>query len=406
MHSDTDQPFESVSTGSSEDADLVPVQSGEDWIARLDDDLSQPAEISGDSFRISALQREDPVCITLHPWIVTDEFPPWAEVKSMLPELRSLWHHRNNLSVDDNGTLWRKRSSQSALLQLLVPKAGREQLFLSYHASLYDGHLGRTRTLARLADRFYWSGMSDDVKDWLCQCVAWIKRKSPVGRHHPLGNISTGHRWDRIGMDILDVCDPTPEGFRYILVIADYFSKWTEAFPMKNKCADSVANILVENIILRFGMPLVIHSDQGREFVNGLMKSLCTLLGCTKTRTAPYHPESDGMIERFNRTCLMMLSMFVNDRRDNWNELLPFVMHAYPTSVHESTGYSPFRLMMGEECSLPQDVSTAELNAKMMWHHTRLLLGFVMLWKSPMTTSGVLFGRPPVAENDCTTPRQ
>ena len=126
-------------------------------------------------------------------------------------------------------------------------------------------------------------------------------------------------------MDILDVCDPTPEGFRYISVIADYFSKWTEAFPMKNKCADTVADLLVDNIILRFGMPLVIHSDQGREFENGL----CTLLGCTKTRTAPYHPESDGMIERFNRTCLMLLS--------------------------------PFRLMMGEECSLPQDVSTAEL---------------------------------------------
>ena len=67
------------------------------------------------------------------------------------------------------------------------------------------------------------------------------------------------------------------------------------------------------------------------------------------------------MIERFNHTCLMMLSMFVNDRRDNWDELLPFVMHAYRTSVHESTGYSPFRLMMGEECSLPQDVSTSEL---------------------------------------------
>ena len=70
------------------------------------------------------------------------------------------------------------------------------------------------------------------------------------------------------------------------------------------------------------------------------------------------------MIERFNRTCLMMLSMFVNDRRDNWHELLPFIMHAYPTSVHESTGYSPFRLMMGEECSLPQDVSTAELRTQ------------------------------------------
>ena len=117
----------------------------------------------------------------------------------------------------------------------------------------------------------------------------------------------------------------------------------------------------MDKIILWFGMPLVIPSDQGREFENGLMKSLCTLLGCVKTRIAHYHPESDGMVERFNRTCLMMLSMFVNDRWDNWSKLLPFIMHAYRTSVHESTGHSPFRLMMGEECSLPQDVSTDEL---------------------------------------------
>ena len=176
--------------------------------------------------------------------------------------------------------------------------------------------------------------MSDDVKEWLTQCVACVKRKSPAGRHHPLGNNLFGNRCDCNAMDILDVCDPTPEGHRYILVIADYFSKWTEAFPMKNKCAHTVANILVEHIILRFGMPMVIHSDQGREFENGVMKSLCTLLGCTETRTAPYHPESDGMIECFNRTCLMMPSMFVNDRWDNWHKLLPFVMHAYHTSVH------------------------------------------------------------------------
>ena len=71
-------------------------------------------------------------------------------------------------------------------------------------------------------------------------------------------------------MDILDVCDPTPAGYRYILVIADYFSKWTEAFPIKNKCADTVADVFVEKIILRFGMPLHTFSDQGREFENGL----------------------------------------------------------------------------------------------------------------------------------------
>ena len=151
---------------------------------------------------------------------------------------------------------------------------------------------------------------------------------------------------------------------------------------MKNKCADTVANILVDNIILRFGMPLVIHSDQGREFENGLMKSLCNLLGCTKTRTAPYHPESDGMIERFNRTCLMMLSMFVNDRRDNWNEFLPFVMHAYRTSVHESTGYSPFRpgSHIGEVTPDPSVDVSAWGNRVI---YTRILL-YRRIWTNPL----------------------
>ena len=115
------------------------------------------------------------------------------------------------------------------------------------------------------------------------------------------------------------------------------------------------------------------------------MKSLCSLLGCTKTRTASYHPESDGMIERFNRTCLMMLSMFINDRRDNWHELLPYVMHAYRTSIHESTGYSPYRLMMGEECSFRQLNFT--LTGNWTLHHIRLPRGSGTLWRLPMTMS-------------------
>ena len=193
-----DQPFDARSVGDSEDADLVPIQSGEDWVAQLDDDLSGPATRTGEAFRISALQLE--------------------EVKGLCPEIRLLWHHQNNLYVDTNGVIWRKRSSQGSRLQLLVPRPARESLFQAYHASLFGGHLGRNRTLARLSYRFYWSGMSDDVKDWLRQCTTCIKRKSPNNRHHPLGTIPTGHRWDRIAMDILDVCDPTPDGYRYILV--------------------------------------------------------------------------------------------------------------------------------------------------------------------------------------------
>ena len=86
------------------------------------------------------------------------------------------------------------------------------------------------------------------------------------------------------------------------------------------------------------------------------MQELCILCGSHKTRTTPYHPQSDGLVERFNRTLLMMLAMFAGKYREDWDDLLPAVMMAYRSSVHESTGFSPYRLMFGEECTLPMDI--------------------------------------------------
>ena len=103
-------------------------------------------------------------------------------------------------------------------------------------------------------------------------------------------------------------------------------------------------------------MPSVIHSDQGREFENKVTQELCLLCGAHTTRTTPYHPESDGLVERFNITLLMMLAMFAGENKDDWDDLLPAVMMAYRSSVHDSTGFSPYRLMFGEECTLPMDI--------------------------------------------------
>ena len=184
-----DQPFDSVSTGSSEDADLVPVQSGEDWIARLDDDLSQPAAISGDSFRISTLQREDPVYITLHLWIVAGEFPPWAEVKSMLPELRSLW-----TTMAPCGAREVDRAHSYSFWSLrLVANSCSCLTMLPYLVAIWAG-----------------------PEPWLGCHIASIGRACRTTLKNgwvSVWRVSRGsHRWDRIAMDILDVCDPTPRG--------------------------------------------------------------------------------------------------------------------------------------------------------------------------------------------------
>ena len=157
-------------------------------------------------------------------------------------------------------------------------------------------------------------------------------------------------------MDILDMSVTTDKDNRYVLVIVDCFSRMDGVCLLPIKMAVAVADAFFQLIICQFGMPAVIHSDQGREFENHLMQELCLLFGAHRTRTTPYHPASDGLVERFNRTLLMLLAMFAGENRDDWDDLLPAVMIAYRSSVHESTGFSPYRLMSGEECTLPMDV--------------------------------------------------
>ena len=100
--------------------------------------------------------------------------------------------------------------------------------------------------------------------------------------------------------------------------------------------------------------------DQGRNFESELIKQLCDLLQIEKTRTTPYHPQSDGLVERFNHTLIQMLSMYVNENTDNWDDCLPFAMMAYRASVHESTNMTPNKLMMGRETNVPIDLMVGQ----------------------------------------------
>ena len=137
-----------------------------------------------------------------------------------------------------------------------------------------------------------------------------------------MDHVSVGHRSDWVTMDILDMLVTTSKGNRYVLVMVDCFSRWTEACPLPNKTALAVADAFFQLIICRFGMPAVIRSDQGWEFENHLMQELCPLLGAHMTRTTPYHLASDGLVGRFNRTLLMLLAMFAGEHRDEWDDLL------------------------------------------------------------------------------------
>ena len=131
---------------------------------------------------------------------------------------------------------------------------------------------------------------------------------------------------------------------------------------MPNMEACTVAKLLAEEIFCRFGVSQTIHSDQGRQFESNLFKEMCKLLGIHKTRTTPYHPQSDGMVERFNRTLATMLTAYVDSNHRDWDDQLPYVMMAYRSSEHETTGMSPNILMLGRAVSTPLDLMFASVN--------------------------------------------
>lgn len=112
----------------------------------------------------------------------------------------------------------------------------------------------------------------------------------------------------------------------------------------------------MKDFLAHFGVPLELHREQGRNFDGELMKRLAELMGWAKTRTTPYHPSSNGLVERFNRTLLQMMRCFVSQNQDDWDEHIPLLAGAYRSTPHTSTGLTPNRLMLGREVHLPQEV--------------------------------------------------
>ena len=164
--------------------------------------------------------------------------------------------------------MWRRRSPPATALQLVVPSGEHRGFIHRYHDSIFTGHLSVSRTVCRLLDRVHWPGLHEDVQSYLASCSVCLARKSPCPRHAPMPHVFIGHRWDRVAMDILVCLLPRKGAIGMFSVIVDYFSRWIEACPLPNKTVVVIADAFFHLIICRFGMPAVIHSDQGREFEN------------------------------------------------------------------------------------------------------------------------------------------
>ena len=213
-----------------------------------------------------------------------------------------------------------------------------------------------TKPLEKIRERFYWPGFEEDVKRRIQQCEQCQKRSNPPKTHrHSLVNWKPSYPFHHVSLDFLGPL-PNSQGNRYILLIGDHFTKWYEAIPLPNWTAYTTANALLEHWICRFGCPESIHTDRGTNFDSELFRVLMQKLEINKTRTTAFHPQSNAVCERMNRTLLNMLAKCIDEDQTNWSQQLPYVLMAYRASVHESTGYTPHFLVFGTETTLPLDL--------------------------------------------------
>ena len=288
-----------------------------------------------------------------------DQRPSRDQQKSGSMEQRRLFQLWDQLLVRD-GILYRQFVGLSGApnhLQLVLPKSLRETVLKELHEGAVGGHLGEEKTLSRLKERYYWPGHWTDVRNWCQTCGICATRKNPIPKQRaPLGNIRAGSPMQIVATDVLGPLPESEAGNSYILVVGDYFTRWMEAYPIPNQEATTVANKLVDEFFCRFSIPEQLHSDQGKQFESEVIAAICKQLQIDKSRTTPYHPQSDGLVERFNRTLISMLATCAQKNPFDWETHVKKMCMAYNSSVQSSTGYSPFYLMFGRRPRIPVDI--------------------------------------------------
>ena len=319
-----------------------------------------PAETTSDERGIRSAQQSDPELAPLLSLLErgTDK-PVWEEVASASRVTKLYWAQWEQLQMND-GVLQRRWESRDGLhVQWLdvIPNDLKNSVMMEAHGSVSSGHFGIKKTLQRLRKCSYWVGMRHDVREWCRVCETCMAKKGPQHvPQAPLQIVGVGAPMERVAVDIAGPFPVSSAGNRYIIVVIDYFTKWPEVFAIPNQEARTVAQALVDGFFSRFGMPEELHSDQGRNFESTLFRDCCRLLGIRKTRTTALHPESDGMVERFNRTLVQEIAKRCRHGQNDWDQYIPTILMAYRSAEHESTGYTPAQLMLSRELRLPLDL--------------------------------------------------
>jgi len=265
----------------------------------------------------------------------TDNFDeiPWTYVLNQIT--KHLQHIPINITICKN------------LIQ--TPTEDERLLLISEnHSSAIGGHKGVTKTYNRLRPHFYWNTMKKDIQNFIQKCrQCQLKKLTRVKTKQPMIITDTpGSSFDKVSLDIMGPLPITPRGNIYILTMQDLLTKYSVAVPLQEATSLTIADAFVKHFICIYGAPKIILTDQGTNFLSSLIRNLAKKFNIKHLKTTAYHPQSNGSLERSHHVLTEYLKTQIN-KDEEWDEHVSLAMFSYNTSVHESTGYSPYELVFG-----------------------------------------------------------
>lgn len=231
------------------------------------------------------------------------------------------------------------------------------------HCAPASGHFGIAKTLARVQARYWWPGMAKYVVQYVAKCpLCQAHKDRPRPPREKLGDRPPPEiPWERLHMDVWSPGGRSTRGNLHVLGVIDTFSKFLILVPMPDQKAPAVADAMIDHVIMPYGMPWELVSDQGRNFTSTLQTELYRIFGIARKVTSPYRPQTNGQIERMFRTVRPILATLANAEPHEWDKYLTMAAHSYNTSFHAGIQSTPFTIMYGRRPDpLPEHCMEAE----------------------------------------------
>ncbi|CAF1423056.1 unnamed protein product [Rotaria sordida] len=275
--------------------------------------------------------------------------------------IRRLQHKPNNSPFIFKDNLLRKIMTISPHSKIerdviyLPSSMIKSLLYACHNDPMTGGHFSLDRTYHKIKNLYWWSKMKLSIFQHIKSCLAC--QQYNVGRQKRHGQLNPIPPREGpfllIGIDYCGPLKTTPRENQYVLVINDYFTRHIIAIALPNCTAETTAQALFNEYFCKYGIPSTILSDQGPHFQNQLMQNIRKLIGYNHIYSTPYHPQTNGVVERFNSTFIPQISKLQDTEDNNWDEYLQAVVFAYNSGVHKTTKYSPYELVYGRPPRLP-----------------------------------------------------